>query len=292
MADAHPLQIENLSKQFARKKRLGTVQAISNISFDVRQGEIVGFIGHNGAGKTTTIKCVLGLLKPSEGGVSLWGSFPAAPVVRKRIGYIPENPDYDDSFNSMEYLNMFASMRGLSSLNSDWMKLLQRVGLAGWESTGIRQFSKGMRQRLSLAIALQSKPDLLIMDEPTGGLDPIARKEFREIILEENRRGASVLLSSHILSDVETICNRAIILSRGRLMAEGSMDELLGQEHLFRITVISRKTGNEVEEIITEADLQTRIDSMRQDNLTIVKIERALKSLEDVFMAATGGSVK
>ncbi|MCK5036935.1 MAG: ABC transporter ATP-binding protein [Candidatus Sabulitectum sp.] len=292
MADAHPLQVKDLSKQFARKRRLGSVQAISSISFDVRQGEIVGFIGHNGAGKTTTIKCVLGLLKPSEGGVSLWGSLPAAPVVRKRIGYIPENPDYDDSFNPMEYLNMFASMRGLSGLNSDWMKLLRRVGLAGWESTGIRQFSKGMRQRMSLAIALQSRPDLLIMDEPTGGLDPIARKEFREIILEENSRGASVLLSSHILSDVETICSRAIILSRGRLIAEGSMDDLLGQEHLFRITVISRKTGKEVEEIITEADLQTRIDSMRQDNLTIVKIERALKSLEDVFMAATGGSVK
>lgn len=292
MADAHPLQVNDLSKQFARKRRLGSVQAISSISFDVRQGEIVGFIGHNGAGKTTTIKCILGLLKPSEGGVSLWGSLPAAPVVRKRIGYIPENPDYDDSFNPMEYLNMFASMRGLSGLSSDWMKLLRRVGLAGWESTGIRQFSKGMRQRMSLAIALQSRPDLLIMDEPTGGLDPIARKEFREIILEENRRGASVLLSSHILSDVETICSRAIILSRGRLMAEGSMDDLLGQEHLFRITVISRKTGKEVEEIITEADLQTRIDSMRQDNLTIVKVERALKSLEEVFMAATGGGLQ
>lgn len=292
MADAHPLHVEGLSKQFARKGRLGSVQAISDISFDVREGEIVGFIGHNGAGKTTTIKCLLGLLKPSEGGVFLWGSLPAAPVVRKRIGYIPENPDYDDSFNPMEYLNMFASMRGLSGLNSDWMKLLQRVGLAGWESTGIRQFSKGMRQRMSLAIALQSRPDLLIMDEPTGGLDPIARKEFREIILEENRRGASVLLSSHILSDVETICSRAIILSRGHLITEGSMDDLLGQEHLFRITVISRKTGKEVEEIIAEADLQSRIDSMRRDNLTIVKIERALKSLEDVFIAATGGSVK
>lgn len=289
MADVHPLQVINLSKQFPRKRGLGSVQAVSNISFGVKQGEIVGFIGHNGAGKTTTIKCILGLLKPSKGNVSLWGNLPAEPAARKRIGYIPENPDYDDSFNPMEYLNMFASMRGLSGINSDWMKLLRRVGLAGWESTGIRQFSKGMRQRMSLAIALQSRPDLLIMDEPTGGLDPIARKEFREIILEENSRGASVFLSSHILSDVETICSRAIILSKGGLMAEGSMDNLLGEEHLFKITVISRKTGKEVEETIPEADLQSRIDSLREDNLTIVRVERALKSLEDVFMAVTGG---
>lgn len=289
MADVHPLQVKKLSKQFPRKRSLGSIQAVADISFNVRQGEIVGFIGHNGAGKTTTIKCILGLLKPTEGKISLWGDVPADPKVRKRIGYIPENPDYDDSFHPMEYLSMFASMRSLADVNSEWVKLLKRVGLAGWETTRIRQFSKGMRQRMSLALALQSNPDLLIMDEPTGGLDPIARKEFREIILEENKRGASVFLSSHILSDVETICDRAVILSGGKLMAEGSMTDLLGEEHLYRITVISRKTGEEVEETIPEADLQSRIDSIRKDNLPIVKVEMALKSLEEVFMAATGG---
>lgn len=289
MADIHPLQVMGLSKQFPRKRGLGSVCAVSNISFNVGQGEIVGFIGHNGAGKTTTIKCLLGLLNPSQGKISLWGNAPANPKVRKRIGYIPENPDYDDSFSPMEYLTMFASMRGLSGVENDWMKLLKRVGLAGWETTVIRQFSKGMRQRMSLALALQSNPDLLVMDEPTGGLDPIARKEFREIIIEENRRGASVFLSSHILSDVETICNRAVILAGGKLVAEGSLKELLGGEKLYRITVISRRTGEEVEEIMPEADLQSRIDSLRKDNLPIVKVELALKSLEDVFMAATGG---
>ncbi len=289
MADIHPLQVMGLSKQFPRKRGLGSVCAVSNISFNVGQGEIVGFIGHNGAGKTTTIKCLLGLLNPSQGKISLWGNAPANPKVRKRIGYIPENPDYDDSFSPMEYLTMFASMRGLSGVENDWMKLLKRVGLAGWETTVIRQFSKGMRQRMSLALALQSNPDLLVMDEPTGGLDPIARKEFREIIIEENRRGASVFLSSHILSDVETICNRAVILAGGKLVAEGSLKELLGGDKLYRITVISRRTGEEVEEIMPEADLQSRIDSLRKDNLPIVKVELALKSLEDVFMAATGG---
>ncbi|MCK5785573.1 MAG: ABC transporter ATP-binding protein [Candidatus Sabulitectum sp.] len=292
MADVHPLQVKRLSKRFPRKRGLGSVQAVSDLSFAVRQGEIVGFIGHNGAGKTTTIKCLLGLLKPSEGSISLWGYTPASRKVRARIGYIPENPDYDDSFSPMEYLSMFASMRGLSGDDKSWLKLLKRVGLSSWETTGIRQFSKGMRQRMSLAIALQSNPDLLVLDEPTGGLDPMARKEFREIIIEENKRGASVFLSSHILSDVETICHRAVILSRGKLVTEGSMKELLGGENLYRIVVISRKTGEEIEEIIPEADLQSRIDSLRRDNLPIVKVEMALKSLEDVFLSAAGGESK
>lgn len=292
MTDMHPLQVMNLSKHFPRKRGLGTVKAVTDISFNVGQGEIVGFIGHNGAGKTTTIKCILGLLKPSLGSISLWGNSPAASKVRHKIGYIPENPDYDDSFSPMEYLTMFADMRGLPGTESDWIRLLKRVGLSKWETTGIRQFSKGMRQRLSLALALQSNPDLLIMDEPTGGLDPIARKEFREIIIEENRRGASIFLSSHILSDVETICDRAVILSGGKLMAEGSMTQLLGEENLYRITVLSRKTGEEIEETIPEADLQGRIDHLRRDNLPIVKVELALKSLEDVFMDATAGDSK
>ncbi|MCD4707108.1 MAG: ABC transporter ATP-binding protein [Candidatus Sabulitectum sp.] len=289
MTDVHPLQVKELSKRFPRKRGLGSVKAVSNISFNVRQGEIVGFIGHNGAGKTTTIKCLLGLLKPSEGSISLWGNAPADTSVRKRIGYIPESPDYDDSFTPMEYLSMFASMRDLSGFNKDWMKLLKRVGLTKWETTGLRQFSKGMKQRMSLAIALQSNPDLLIMDEPTGGLDPVARKEFRDIIIEENSRGTSVFLSSHILSDVETICDRAVILAGGKLVIEGTLKELLGGENLYRMTVISRKTGEEVEETIPEADLQSRIDSLRRDNLPIVKLEMALKSLEDVFLSVTEG---
>lgn len=289
MADMHPLEVTLLSKRFPRKRGLGSVEAVCNISFNVAQGEIVGFVGHNGAGKTTSIKCILGLLKPSEGNISLWGNTPADLKVRKRIGFVPENPYYDDSFSPIEYLRMFASMRGLKGEEQDWMKLLQRVGLSRWETTAIRQFSKGMKQRMSLAISLQSNPDLLIMDEPTGGLDPIARKEFRDIIIEENKRGASVFLSSHILSEVETICDKAVILANGKVKAKGSMIELLGGENLYRITTISRKSNEEIEETIPEADLQSRIDALRRDNVSIVKVEIALKSLEDVFLAVTGG---
>ncbi len=289
MTSLPPLQITNLSKSFQQKRKLGSVHAVSDVSFTVNTGEIVGFIGHNGAGKTTTIKCALGLLKPTSGEVTLWGNKPASPNVRKRLGYIPENPDYDDSFSPMEYLSMFSQMRGIEGDTTIWNNLLKRVGLENWENTIIRQFSKGMKQRMSLAIALQSTPDLLILDEPTGGLDPIARKEFRDIILEENKRGATIFLSSHILSEVETLCNNAVILVKGKLMASGTLQELLGEEHQYKIVFIHRKTGEEIEELVPETVLQERIDALRQDNIQITSVHLALKSLEDVFLSKTEG---
>lgn len=289
MGDPYPLHVNDLSKKFPGKRGLGSVHAVSGVSFSVRPGEITGFIGHNGAGKTTTIKCILGLLKPSGGRVSLWGSPPGAASVRRRLGYVPENPDYDDSFTSMEYLSMFASMRGLTGGEKQWKALLARAGLAGWERTGIRQFSKGMRQRLSLALALQSEPDLLIMDEPTGGLDPVARKEFRDIILEENARGASVFLSSHILSEVETICTRAVMLSRGNLITQGFMKDLLGVEKKYRVAAVNLDTEDTLELTVNEGELQDSIDSLRGRNLSVTRVEPVLKTLEEVYLSVSGG---
>ncbi len=288
MSDMHPLLVNELSKNFPGRKGIGTVHAVSGVSFEVRQGEIVGFIGHNGAGKTTTIKCILGLLNPSGGKISLWNGKPADPAVRKRIGYVPENPDYDQDFSPMEYLSMFASMRGINGSIKDWNALLSRVGLGGWENTTIKQFSKGMRQRMSLALALQSEPDLLIMDEPTGGLDPVARKEFRDIIMEENQRGASVFLSSHILSEVETVCNRAVMLSRGKLITEGSMETLLGGEKVYRL-VAENSSGDSIELEVSEGNLQSKIDRAREKGLSVTRVELKLKTLEEVYISVSGG---
>lgn len=288
MTDMHPLLVKELSKKFPDKKGIGTVHAVSGVSFKVKQGEIVGFIGHNGAGKTTTIKCILGLLNPTSGAIRLWNEKPASPAVRRRIGYVPENPDYDQDFSPMEYLTMFASMRGIAGIARDWKCLLSRVGLSGWEKTTIKQFSKGMRQRMSLALALQSEPDLLIMDEPTGGLDPVARKEFRDIILEENRRGASVFLSSHILSEVETVCTRAVMLSRGKLIAEGSMESLLGSEKTYKL-VAENSSGDSIELEVPQTELQRKIDKAREKGLSVTRVELKLKTLEEVYISVSGG---
>ena len=283
----YPLQVNELEKSFKKKLGLSSFKAVDAISFHVSTGEILGFLGPNGAGKTTAIKCILGLLKPSGGKVSLWGAHPAAPEVRKRIGYVPENPDYDDLFTPLEFMMMFSSMRRLDMGREQMLAILDRVGLAKWEEVRIRSFSKGMKQRVSLALALQSKPELLIMDEPTGGLDPVARKEFRDIILEENQRGVSIFLSSHLLSEVETICDRAVILSQGKKVVEGRLEELMRTEDHYRITY---RVSDEPEELEIHAEvLQTTIDDLRGKGYSIISVNPLYRSLEDVFLSATTG---
>jgi ABC-2 type transport system ATP-binding protein len=287
----YPLCVEGLDKSFKKKLGLSSFKALDTIDFNLSEGEILGFLGPNGAGKTTTIKCILGLLKPSSGSVSLWGLNPATPEVRRKIGYVPENPDYDDLFTPLEFMMMFSSMRKLDMKKERMLAILDRVGLCEWENVRLRSFSKGMRQRVSLALALQSEPDLMIMDEPTVGLDPIARKEFRDIILEENQRGASIFFSSHLLSEVETICDRAIILSKGKKVAEGNLDDLMRTEDHYIITYLrpdKEEDKPEKLEIRSEV-LQKTIDDLRGDGYSIISVNPVYRSLEDVFLSATGG---
>lgn len=281
------LSVDRLSKRYPRQKGFGSFQAVLDVSFDLHRGEILGFLGPNGAGKTTTMKCILGLLSLSGGRVEVFGAPPASTSARRRMGYVPENPDYDDSFTPSEYLSFFASMRGISWSAGNTSLLLGRVGLSGWKDARIGKLSKGMRQKLSLAIALQGAPDLLVMDEPTGGFDPLARKEFRDILTEENDRGASCLLSSHILSDIETVCSRALIIAGGTVVREGSMEDLLSSQNRQRI--LHRMPGSAPVETLVEPEaLQAAIDSIRADGGEILEVGRRIESLEDVFLSATG----
>jgi ABC-2 type transport system ATP-binding protein len=281
------LSVDRLSKRYPRQRGFGSFQAVFDVSFDLNRGEILGFLGPNGAGKTTTMKCILGLLSLSGGRVEVFGVPPAAASARRRIGYVPENPDYDFAFTASEYLSFFASMRGISWGAGDTSLLLGRVGLSGWKDARIGKLSKGMRQKLSLAIALQGAPDLLVMDEPTGGFDPLARKEFRDILTEENARGASCLLSSHILSDIETVCSRALIIAGGRVVREGSMEELLSSQNRQRI-LHRMPDSAPVETLVEPEALQAAIDSIRAGGGEILEVGRHIESLEDVFLSATG----
>ena len=290
MAVDSPLIVEDVVKNYTRK--LHSFHALDNVSFTLKSGEILGFLGPNGAGKTTMIKCILGLLFPTQGKILLWDRPPAHHKVRKLIGYVPESPDYEDTFSPMEFLQGFAHMRKSRQSDSEMIELLRRVGLTGWENVRIRQFSKGMRQKLSLAIALQFKPQLIIMDEPTGGLDPVARKRFRDIILEENVRGATIFLSSLLLSEVETVCHRAIILSRGKIVRQGSMEELLRTENEYRILYRTGpgedSTYSEEEITVHEKRLQSEIESLQARGCEIREVGQIYRSLEDVFLSATG----
>ncbi len=284
-----PLELTDLVKDYPRRFGLSSFTAVDGVSLRLEEGQILGFLGPNGAGKTTTIKCMLGLLKPSSGSVVLYGKPPASATVRQRLGFVPENPDYEDSFTPMEFLSMFARMRDLHDSRTEMLSLLERVGLSGWEETRIKSFSKGMRQRMSLALALQSIPDLIVMDEPTGGLDPLARKEFRDIIMEENERGASIFLSSHLLSEVEAVCHRAVILSRGRVVREGKMEDLLRTENTYSITWSPGGGGEKVTETVPAAELQGKLDDIRDSGARILEVGPRSLTLEEVFLSATNG---
>jgi ABC-2 type transport system ATP-binding protein len=223
------LRVEDLHKTFAigffRKK----VEAVRGVGFEVKKGEIFGLLGPNGAGKTTTIKMILRLIFPMKGRIELFGDPSAGPAAMARLGYLPENPYIYQYLRPLEFLDLCARLCGMDRERRDRRarELIERVGLGHAADRPIGKFSKGMMQRIGLAQALIHEPELLILDEPMSGLDPIGRKEVRDLIVEQHRAGTTILFTSHILSDVELLCDRVGILQRGKMSHYGRLDELL-----------------------------------------------------------------
>lgn len=208
-------------------KRFGKVQALEQLTLSVQAGEIIGLLGHNGAGKTTSMKLILGLLRPTRGEVRVMGMAPSLQSGhehRRRIGFLPENVSFYQQLSGREVLRYFARLKGAALPEVE--RLLERVGLAAAADRRIRTWSKGMRQRLGLVQALLGEPRLLMLDEPTAGLDPAATREFYNTLDELRGRGTTVLLSSHVLPGIEGHIDRAAILGQGRLLAAGSLDAL------------------------------------------------------------------
>jgi ABC-2 type transport system ATP-binding protein len=205
------------------------VVALDDLDLDVEQGAIYGFVGPNGAGKSTTIRMLVGLARPTRGHAEILGRSIRDPAARAAVGYLPENPSFHDFLRPLEALHYLGSLSGVPGpqLRRRAEGLLEQVGLAGARDLTVRKFSKGMVQRLGLAQALLHDPPLLILDEPMSGLDPIGRKEVRDLILEQRKQGKTVFFSTHILSDVESICDRVGMVLRGRLVAEGALSALL-----------------------------------------------------------------
>lgn len=207
-------------------KRYGSIDAVRDVSFTLEPSQTVALVGHNGAGKTTLIKLMLGLIRPTEGRVRILGEDPAAGGVeaRRRLGYLPESVSFNTALTAREVLSFYARLK--SEPAAGVRALLERVGLEKAVDRRIGTYSKGMRQRLGLAQALIGTPRLLLLDEPTTGLDPGLRMEFYEIVGELRARGATVVLSSHVLTELEERTERVIIVNRGRLVADGTLDEL------------------------------------------------------------------
>ncbi len=306
------IQIENLSKDyetgFWKKKK---VRALDDLSLSVEGGQIFGFLGGNGAGKTTTIKILMTLLFPSAGSAKILGRDISDVHMHTSIGYCPENPYFYDYLTAFELMNYFGEIFGLSGVKQKdkTAELLTKVGLAekDWNKQ-LRKFSKGMLQRVGLAQSLVNDPEIVFLDEPMSGLDPMGRREIRELIAELRRAGTTVFMSTHILSDVEALCDEVAILRNGKLAATGKLDDLLASgagQQSFEITAsgvsaaglagytssarttISERANGVSLEVGSEAEIDDAIKAIRESGGKLLSVQPVKQSLEELFVEKT-----
>ena len=253
------LRAVGLEKTFRKPFTGKRVPAVRGISFEVSRGEVFGFLGPNGAGKTTTIKMLMGLIAPTSGDVDILGVRVPAPDVMARVGFLAENPYVYPYLTPREFVELCGRLSGLKGkdLRDRASRVLERVGLAGAIDRQARALSKGMLQRLGLAAALVHDPELLVLDEPMSGLDPVGRKEVRDLMIEEKARGRTVFFSTHILSDVETLCDRVCILRQGQVVIAGTLRDLLTEDKR-RTEVVVADVGDVLRETLGHLALATR----------------------------------
>ncbi|MBX7133684.1 MAG: ABC transporter ATP-binding protein [Fimbriimonadaceae bacterium] len=297
---AKAIETINLTKTY--KSRLGgRVNVVDNLNLHVEEGEIFGFLGPNGAGKTTTIKMLLGIIYPTGGEGYVLGKEIGDMDVHRLISYLPEKPYYYEHMTGMEILKFYASLFGIKD-NEKCQRLLEKVNLASDASKTISQYSKGMQQRIGLAQSLLNDPKLLFLDEPTGGLDPIAHIEIRDLILQFREEGKTCFISSHELSDVERICDRVAIINKGRIAAQGPLDQLLAggrnevtvddvtEEFVGRLreklhhSTVSFSHGRLILDVPDTDDVNALLDEVRTQKGSVVSIIPRRKRLEDLFV--------
>lgn len=304
------IEIENLTKDyeigFWKKKK---VRALDNLTLNVEGGQIFGFLGGNGAGKTTTIKILMSLIFPSAGNARILGYDISDVKMRQRIGYCPENPYFYDYLTARELMMYFGELFGLDKAKSKQKteELLTKVGLeeASWNKQ-LRKFSKGMLQRTGLAQSLINDPEIVFLDEPMSGLDPIGRREIRELIADLRKNGTTIFMSTHILSDIEALCDNVAILRKGELAAAGKLDDLLtsqGENQSFEINVkgvsaenlqneISKIAGSSITakpsgatiQIIDENDVDKILQTVKKAGGKLVSVQPVKQSLEELFV--------
>jgi len=239
------IEVKGLKKSFKRGFLMRRVFAVRDLSFLIEKGEVYGLLGPNGAGKTTTIKIISGLLYPDSGEVIIMGNLLGTPHLRKKIGFLPENPQFHEFLTGFEFLKFHGDLLGLSrsEIKEKCPDLIKTVGLSGAGEMSLRSYSKGMIQRIGLAQALLGDPEILILDEPMSGLDPIGRKELRDLIISLKEKGKTIFFSTHILPDVETICDRIGVILNGALKGEGKLGDIMGSK--IKSYEISFKGGTE-----------------------------------------------
>jgi ABC-2 type transport system ATP-binding protein len=293
------VSIRGLTKVFKDFWGRPKARAVDDVSFEVRRGEVFGLLGPNGSGKSTTVKLMLGLLYPTKGHIEVFGHSPRHVATKARIGYLPEESYLYRYLNSHETLDFFGNLFHLPRADraDRSEQLLEMVGLGQTRTRAVGEFSKGMQRRIGLAQALINDPDLVILDEPTAGLDPIGCREVKDLIVALARRGKTVILSSHLLSDVEDVCDRVVIYYGGKIQAMGTLNELLATPDAIRITTpaLSRETTERVLELIRKDVSQdkVRIDTPTQnlESYFLDVVQKARKAAAETSGAISGARV-
>lgn len=303
------IRVEGLEKTFRQGLLMRRVEAVRGISFEVNEGEVCGFLGPNGAGKTTAIKMLTGLIRPTAGRATIFGEPIPSPRAMARLGFMPENPYVYPYLTPTEFVELCGRLSGRKgkALRERTRTVLERVGMLYAADRPVRRLSKGMLQRTGLAAALVAEPELLVLDEPMSGLDPVGRKEVREIILEERKQGRTIFFSTHILSDVESMCDRVIILRRGKVVVSGKLDELLRRDAQRVDVVLAGATDELVRErglsathvsdrVIVHLDgrakLRELLEAALARGIEVVEVTSHQETLEELFVreAIGGGS--
>ncbi|TMQ60482.1 MAG: ABC transporter ATP-binding protein [Candidatus Eisenbacteria bacterium] len=300
------IELDGVSKVYRDPMTLRPFTAVDGVSIRLEEGEIFGLLGPNGAGKTSTIKMILGLTRPTRGTIRLEGRDPQDPAARKRLGYLPENPCFYDHLTAREYLGLVGALFGIEAriARARAEALLERLGLGEHARKPLRKFSKGMTQRLGLCQALLNEPGVLVLDEPMSGLDPIGRSDVKHILREERDRGATILMTSHVLAETETLCDRIAILHHGRVLEMGSVKGILESDVLeWEITVealpeergsLLRAAGHRVDSvgscwIVRVQDsgaLQEILRALTEERVVVRAVEPRRQSLEEYFVRA------
>ena len=300
------LAVEKLNKEYRTGMRRKRVRAVTDVSFEVRRGEIFGFVGPNGAGKTTTIRSIMGLIRPTSGRCMAFGLALPDRGCRARIGFLPESPYFYDYLSAPEMIDLMGRLHGVeASLRKRRAgELLERVGLGHAGTKSMRKFSKGMLQRAGLAQALINDPELVILDEPQSGLDPLGRKEVRDLIVELQGAGKTVFFSSHILPDVEAICDRVAIITGGVVRDVGPVRQLIGEDILGTEVVLDVPPEQTMDDIVPAGAKMRRVDRIVTLDLPagadvsaylrqalgrgrVVSVAARRASLEDLFVERT-----
>lgn len=275
------LAVRNLKKSFRDFFGRRSVQALDGLSLDVRRGEVFGLLGPNGSGKTTTFKILLGLLRPDGGEARVLGRRPGSLAARRATGYLPEESALLPFLSARETLHLLGALAGLSRGDSRKRagELLDRLGLSHAASRRVHGFSKGMQRRLGVASVLMADPEVLILDEPTSGLDPLGARDMKDLIAELRAKGKAVLISSHLLGELENICDRAAFLHRGKLLCQGTLEELLRDRDVHELRVSP-----------PNAEAIAALEALaREKGLRIERSGSPLRSLESFYLAILDG---